>query len=210
LIPTRGQFAFHIPPESVSTSLRNPYSPFPGTLIHIARIPQAIAAVLKKYIQKAFGAKFFVFVASDQTSIGGGRKWFEYIITNLKTAKVVLVLVSQESCSREWINFEAGFGDGAEAVVIPLSIKQFSLSKLRFPLLGYNGRPIDDIDGILFDISRETDLVSEKVDQVQYAEEIRAAEANLIYKSIVVTPFVRVQNGDPILHLLSKTRAISI
>src|SRR5215831_2205382 len=33
------RFAFHIPPESVFTSSRNPYSPFPGTLIHTARIP---------------------------------------------------------------------------------------------------------------------------------------------------------------------------
>jgi hypothetical protein len=32
-----GQFAFHIPPESLFTSPRNPYSPFPGTLIHMAR-----------------------------------------------------------------------------------------------------------------------------------------------------------------------------
>src|SRR5689334_10572706 len=34
------RFAFHIPPESVFTSPRNPYSPFPGTPIHMARNPQ--------------------------------------------------------------------------------------------------------------------------------------------------------------------------
>ena len=33
----REPFAFHIPPESLFTSLRNPYSPFPGTLIHMPR-----------------------------------------------------------------------------------------------------------------------------------------------------------------------------
>src|SRR6266699_827722 len=37
MIPGRGRFAFHIPPESVFTSLRNPYSQFPGTLIHMPR-----------------------------------------------------------------------------------------------------------------------------------------------------------------------------
>src|SRR6266576_1562529 len=37
MIPGRGRFAFHIPPESVFTSLRNPYFQFPGTLIHILR-----------------------------------------------------------------------------------------------------------------------------------------------------------------------------
>jgi hypothetical protein len=35
-----GRFAFHIPPESVFTISRNPYSPFSGTLIHMPRIPQ--------------------------------------------------------------------------------------------------------------------------------------------------------------------------
>jgi len=32
-----GRFAFHIPPESLFTSPRNPHSQFPGTLIHMAR-----------------------------------------------------------------------------------------------------------------------------------------------------------------------------
>src|SRR5437870_10169036 len=40
MIPGRGRFAFHIPPESVFTSLRNPYSQFPGTLIHMLRNTQ--------------------------------------------------------------------------------------------------------------------------------------------------------------------------
>jgi hypothetical protein len=33
------RFAFHIPPESDFSISRNPYSPFPGTLIHMPRIP---------------------------------------------------------------------------------------------------------------------------------------------------------------------------
>jgi len=33
------RFAFHIPSESDSTISRNRYSPFPGTLIHMPRIP---------------------------------------------------------------------------------------------------------------------------------------------------------------------------
>ena len=42
MIPGRGRFAFHIPPESVFTSLRNPYSQFPGTLIHMPRNTQTV------------------------------------------------------------------------------------------------------------------------------------------------------------------------
>jgi hypothetical protein len=33
------RFAFHIPPESDFSISRNPYSPFPGTPIHMPRIP---------------------------------------------------------------------------------------------------------------------------------------------------------------------------
>jgi hypothetical protein len=38
-------FAFHIPPESDFSISRNPYSPFPGTLIHMPRIPHMISLV---------------------------------------------------------------------------------------------------------------------------------------------------------------------
>jgi len=40
------RFAFHIPPESDFSISRNPYSPFPGTPIHMPRIPQ-FGATLK-------------------------------------------------------------------------------------------------------------------------------------------------------------------
>jgi hypothetical protein len=38
------RFTFHIPPESLFTSPRNPYSQFPGTLIHMPRNPQGNTA----------------------------------------------------------------------------------------------------------------------------------------------------------------------
>jgi len=43
-----GRFAFHIPPESDFRISRNPYSPFPGTLIHMPRNPQIFQQLLKK------------------------------------------------------------------------------------------------------------------------------------------------------------------
>src|SRR5215471_123041 len=39
------RFAFHIPSESDSTISRNRYSPFPGTLIHMPRIPHVSLAI---------------------------------------------------------------------------------------------------------------------------------------------------------------------
>ncbi len=103
-------------------------------------------------------------------------------------SQVVLVLVSQESKGREWTNFEAGFGDGAECLVIPVAIKNFPLGQLSFPLSGYQGRKIEDIDQIIEDIRDRTGSQAVHIDQHAYASEILEAESNLIYKTIVVRP----------------------
>lgn len=162
---------------------------------HIAE-EKAVALVLQEYIRSAFRNELPVFVASDKTSIGGGRKWFEHIIGSLRRAKVVLSLVSQESHTRPWINFEAGFGDGDGAVVIPIAIKGFALSGLKFPLAGYQARLVGDIEGIILDISRETNTVAEKVDHLQFTEDMQAAEDSLTYKSLVMEPVKLIRGGS--------------
>src|SRR4051812_26464183 len=65
---------------------------------------KAIALVLQQYIRAAFKNEFIVFVASDQTSIGGGPEWFNHILTNLGTSRVILILLSQESSANAWVN----------------------------------------------------------------------------------------------------------
>jgi hypothetical protein len=159
--------------------------------IFISHIVQEkpVAVALKEYLHKAYGPQLPVFVSSDQSSIGGGRKWFDHIISNLRKSKIIIILVSQESARREWINFEAGFGDGVSATVIPVAIKDFSFTKLGFPLAGFNGREIGNIEGILLDITRETGLVAEALDTLQYREDVRRAEASLVYKSLIVEPY---------------------
>ncbi len=147
-----------------------------------------VALVLQKYLRLAFSPGFRVFVSSDATSIGGGKKWFNHIIENLRLSQVILVLVSQESKGREWTNFEAGFGDGAECLVIPVSIKNFPLGQLSFPLSGYQGRKIDDIDQIIEDIRGYTGSLAFIIDAHAYASEIREAESKLIYKTLIVKP----------------------
>lgn len=148
-----------------------------------------VALVLQRAIREAFGSDFRVFVSSDQFSIGGGRKWFEHIITELRSRKVVLLLVSRESAKREWISFEAGFGDGSGGIVIPVAIINLRFSELSFPLAAYNGRLVDDIEGILYDITRETGLSHKRVDVLDYRERIRLAEDSVTYKSLILNAF---------------------
>src|SRR6185503_499030 len=79
---------------------------------HIAE-ESPIAVLLQKYIKLAFGSVLEVFVSTDKRSIEGGKEWWELIRHTLKHVQVVLLLLSDESVNRPWINYEAGVGDGA-------------------------------------------------------------------------------------------------
>ncbi|MGA2148375.1 MAG: toll/interleukin-1 receptor domain-containing protein [Bryobacteraceae bacterium] len=140
-----------------------------------------VALVLQKYLRLAFGNDFPVFVSSDAKSIGGGTKWYTEIIDSLRSSEVVLVLVSQESRGRTWINFEAGVGEGAESLVIPVGIAHFPLGQLSFPLLGIQARNIDEIGSILEDIEGRIGKTANTVSVSAYHEELQEAEAALIF-----------------------------
>jgi hypothetical protein len=154
-------------------------------------IPEkAIALVLQRHIKAACGEELSVFVASDQTSIEGGREWFDHILRNLNTSRIILVLVSQESCGNAWVNFESGFCRGLKSTVVPIAIRDFTFDKLKFPLAGFQGRYIADIEGILLAIEKATGKVSDAFDSIAYKEEVLAAEASVTYKSVIVTPYL--------------------
>jgi hypothetical protein len=144
--------------------------------------------VLQRYLKLAFGDGFRVFVSSDAKSIGGGRKWYTHIIDNLRMSEVVLVLVSQESKGREWINFEAGFGEGLESLVIPVGIKKVSLGQLSYPLAGLQGRSIDAIGPIVEDIGNRIGVTPNAIDIKAYLDDLQIAEAEVTYKSVVIEP----------------------
>ena len=161
-----------------------------GNGVFISHISQEkpVALVLQKYLKLAFGEDFMVFVSSDAKSIGGGRKWFTHIIEHLRMSEVVLVLVSQESKGREWINFEAGFGEGSESLVIPVAINKMSLGQLSQPLAGIQGRTGDDLGPILDDIGNRIGVTPNTIDIRAYLDDLQKAEAEVTYKSVVIEP----------------------
>jgi hypothetical protein len=157
-----------------------------GLFISHVSQEQSVANVLKKYLHDIFGSEIPIFVSSDKTSIGGGKKWFTHIIDNLHGKKVVLCLVSQESKSREWVHFEAGYGGGHGALIIPIAIRNLPLGALSYPLIGYQARSIDDLQAIVDDISRETRLTPNDVDYEQYLRDISEAEDKVQHKNVVM------------------------
>ena len=168
--------------DRLRTSQRN------GVFISHITQEKPVALVLQKYLKLAFGDDFRVFVSSDAKSIGGGRKWYTHIIENLRMSEVVLVLVSQESKGREWINFEAGFGEGLESLVIPVGVNNMSLGQLPNPLGGIQGRRIDEIGAIVDDIGGRLGMTPATIDAKAFSVDLQEAEAALTYRSVTIEP----------------------
>lgn len=160
-----------------------------GVFISHIHEEKGVAKVLQKYLRLAFGDDFRVFVSTDETSIAIGEKWYNYIIDNLRISEVIIVLLSQESKRKEWINFEAGFGEGAESLVMPLAINNTPLSQFSFPLAGIQAQSIDSIGIILSAISDRIGVTAKDIDIKEYLQELRTAEEQLTYKSLVVAVF---------------------
>ena len=80
----------------------------------------ALAEIFKSHIHKDFLGLIEIFVSSDNTSISVGNKWLNDVDTALKAAKIELILCSQDSVKRPWVNFEAGAGWVKGIPVVPI------------------------------------------------------------------------------------------
>jgi len=68
----------------------------------------ALATWLKKQLLETFLNHPAIFVSSDGNTIQAGAIWLDELSNSLQKAQVGLVLCSQESVTRPWVNFEAG------------------------------------------------------------------------------------------------------
>ena len=78
---------------------------------------ESVASCVKRLIEKELGVD--VFLSSDKSQIYAGDSWLEKITTALKEADVVLLMLSQRSLRRPWVNFEAGGAWLLSKTVIP-------------------------------------------------------------------------------------------
>jgi hypothetical protein len=116
----------------------------PRTSIFISHITEnaSIAMALKAFIEETLleGAK--VFVSPD--ALSGGDDWQQRIISELKTADFVLVVCTNASVSRPWINFEAGGALVRGATVIPVCWHGCTKASLLPPLAHLHARDLGD------------------------------------------------------------------
>ena len=102
---------------------------------------------LKDSISRLLLGGIEFFVSSDKTAIIGGDRWLNKIEEALKKSAVVLVLCSEKSVLRPWINFEAGGAWIAGKRVVPICHEGMIPSHLPEPLKSlqaYNLRSAQD------------------------------------------------------------------
>ncbi len=106
---------------------------------HIA--DEKIAAFwLKDKIQRMVGDKVEIFVASDRESIPSGSQWYTGIVQKLLNSKAIILLISPNSQTRPWINFEAGIALGTQRnLIIPVIYLGAETQTLSYPLGGLQG-----------------------------------------------------------------------
>ncbi|MSV35284.1 MAG: toll/interleukin-1 receptor domain-containing protein [Bryobacterales bacterium] len=78
-----------------------------------AKLARAMAAFLKAFSLEAF-------LSSDNWQLRAGEQWFQRIEDELRSATIVVLLLSKRSEIRPWISFEAGWAWGTGPKIIPV------------------------------------------------------------------------------------------
>jgi hypothetical protein len=93
---------------------------------------QAVATAVQKILRVSL-SKQNVFLSSDEWQIFAGEQWLERIKEELKSAKVVVLMLSPTSVNRPWVNFEAGAAWLTGKLLIPACFGGLSEGDLPKP-----------------------------------------------------------------------------
>jgi hypothetical protein len=84
------------------------------------RVARAVQGLLRQNLRQTPGMNNVeVFMSSDEWQILAGEIWFDRILRELNAARVLVALMSPQSVSRPWVNFEAGAAWVAGKPVVP-------------------------------------------------------------------------------------------
>jgi hypothetical protein len=78
------------------------------------------AEAVQAFITHVLGVEAKPFLSSDKFQVYAGEKWLEKIMGELEEAKVVILMLSEESVKRPWVNFEAGAAWTRQITTIPV------------------------------------------------------------------------------------------
>lgn len=153
----------------------------PKPIVFISHITEEkeFAEAVKMLIKKSYLGAVEIFVSSDQDSIEAGSKWLNKVNDALKDCIIELVLCSEISVKRSWINFEAGAGWVRDIPTIPVCHSGMQKGSLPVPLnslQAVNLNDKDDINRILSVISKSLEMDIPTPDLDGFINEIKQKE----------------------------------
>lgn len=138
-----------------------------------------LARILKSYLEDAFLDMVDIFVSSDSKSIAAGDPWLDKIEDALRNASLALILCSQKSISRPWINFEAGAIWIRNMPILPLCHTDLRPGALPAPLSTLQSVEINQASGLKQVIQKIAEGLGCKppsIDFNEIVEKIRVCE----------------------------------
>ena len=108
----------------------------PRVFISYVHEDKDIAEAVQGLLVSALGLENEVFLSADTTQILAGHVWLDRIRGALESCDVLLLLLSERSINRPWVNFEAGAVWLRGKPVIPICIGRMLIEFLPQPYAG--------------------------------------------------------------------------
>jgi hypothetical protein len=105
----------------------------PRVFISHAQQDADFAKTLKEWLEETLRNGIECFVSTDG-AVPLGRPWLDELSLALEQSSLMLVLVSQESSSSRWIDFEVGAAFVRQVRVVPICIGGVTVADLESPL----------------------------------------------------------------------------
>jgi TIR domain len=97
---------------------------------------EKLASAVQDLLQTELNLREEVFLSSDKSQIYAGDLWLQKIKEALSAAEIVILMLSQRSVARPWVNFEAGAAWLADKPIIPVCYGNLSKDELPHPYSG--------------------------------------------------------------------------
>lgn len=152
-----------------------------------------LAEELQYFLGNAFGSADFIFRSSDDGSIRTGADQYEEILKALRSAKVVIALVSVHSWRRPWLNFEAGFAKATGATFFTVLIRGTKHADIGTPLSQMQLRDLANrsvVGEILSAIANATGRSSGSVDIDSFITRFKKVEGTLPNTELALKPIL--------------------
>ena len=140
--------------------------------------------LIKTHIDAAFIGLIDVYVSSDGTSIAVGDNWMNSVVSHLQEADIFIILCSQYSLDRPWINLELGAALTRGKTIIPLCHTDLLAAQLvRRPLSDFEALNASDPQGLKSLFTKLANALGSRVpaiDWVQLVSEVQVFESRYL------------------------------